>query len=388
MFVIISAKTTMEGKGLASKKPSGMLTDLPPPTPWPGANARLLGVGAGLPINKLDRLALFSADDFERFTLEWASGYLRKHESLAEVQWRGGAGDKGRDIIVWLDASNIKPRRWRLYQCKHYDTNLGLSKAGVEIAKVLHYSFNGDYTVPESYRFVTHKGVTSPFQDLLDDPSKLMAAMLLTWGDYENSITSKKKISLTDKFRKYIEDFDFSIFKAKQPDELLSEHATTEYHLVVFGAPLIDRPPPPQPPSVVAETEARYIEQLYDVISAHLQTKVLCVPDFQHSGYHTSLFTRSRLTFYSAEGLFELSRDQFASTELFDSLLTEFSDGLFHFYSEPTDNPINRLKKTLQAAQSLQLGAHPLSAHMNSKDREGMCHQLANKDKLNWCAYG
>lgn len=372
---------------MARKKDSDILTALPAPTPWPGANARLLGIGAGLPVNKQNRLALFSADEFERFTLEWATGYLRKQENVDEVQWRGGAGDKGRDVIVWLDAPNIKPRRWRLFQCKRYDTNLGLSKAGIEIAKVLYYSFKGDYTVPESYHFVTHKGVTSPFQDLLDDPAKLMAEILSTWDDYSNSITSLKTLSLTDDLKKYIEDFNFSIFRAKQPDELLNEHAKTEYHLVVFGAPLIDRPAPLQPPSVVAETEARYIEQLYDVISAHIKIKVSCVPDFEHSKYHTALFTRSRLTFYSAEGLFELARDQFAIAELFDSLLTEFGDGLFYSYTEPEDDPIKRLKKTVQAAQILQLGSHPLSHHMNSKDREGMCHQLANKDLLNWCAY-
>ena len=36
------------------------------PSKWPSANARLLGIGAGLPVNPLDRLANFSADDFER----------------------------------------------------------------------------------------------------------------------------------------------------------------------------------------------------------------------------------------------------------------------------------------------------------------------------------
>lgn len=35
------------------------------PSKWPSANARLLGLGAGLPVNPLDRLANSSADDFE-----------------------------------------------------------------------------------------------------------------------------------------------------------------------------------------------------------------------------------------------------------------------------------------------------------------------------------
>lgn len=371
-----------------NKRADSALCSLPPPTPWPGANARLLGVGAGLPISALERLALFSADDFERFTLEWATGYLQKQKGFKEVQWRGGAGDKGRDIIAWLDSSDIEPRRWELYQCKHYDANLGFPKAGIEIAKILYYTFIGDYKAPDGYYFVTHKGVTSPFQDLLDDPMKLKAAVIQAWDDYAVGITSKESINLTPELRKHIDNFDFSIFKAKQPHELINEHSQTKYHLVVFGAPLIDRPTAQAPPSVVAATEARYIEQLYAVIGSNLKTEIKGIPDFEHSKYHSVLFTRSRITFYSAEGLFELARDQFANTVLFDSLLEEFENGLAFSYTEPGDEPIERLKKTVQAAQSLQLGAHPLVPHLNALDREGMCHQLANKDYLDWCDYG
>ena len=79
-------------------------TKLAAPTPWPNANARLLGLGAGLPVQPLDRLAQFSPKDFERFTLEWASDYLSsKVVGVYEVQQRGGSGDKGRDVIVWFD---------------------------------------------------------------------------------------------------------------------------------------------------------------------------------------------------------------------------------------------------------------------------------------------
>ncbi|MDN7534192.1 ABC-three component system protein [Burkholderia orbicola] len=361
------------------------LSALPPPTPWPGANARLLGVGAGLPVAPLDRLAQFSADDFERFTLEWASDFLAKQINAVEVQVRGGSGDKGRDVVVWLDASNVTPRRWQLYQCKHYDTNLGLSKAGIEIAKVLYYTHIGDYTAPESYSFVTHKGVTSPFQDLLDAPAKLQNKMVDSWDDFSKSITSKQTIALTPELKKHILGFDFSIFFAKQPHDLIAEHAQTRYHLTVFGAPLLKRPPPPPPPSTVAANETKYIGQLYRVIGDDIGTTIGCTEDFKHSPYHTRMFERSRLTFYSAEGLKEVARDQMADQAYFDTLLTEFSDGLYYQYTEPNGTPIERLKATVLAAQNIQLGAHPLVEHVTSKDREGMCHQMANEERLDWC---
>jgi hypothetical protein len=368
-------------------KPSGSTgtTTLPAPTPWPGANARLLGLGVGLPVSPLGRLAQFSAAEFERFTLEWATDYLAKQTNVFEVQARGGSGDKGRDIIVWLDSANKTPRRWQLYQCKHYEARLGLSKAGIEIAKVLYYTHIGDYTPPESYYFVTHKGVTSPFQDLLDAPESLKNEMIVTWNSYSKAITSKETIALSAELKAHILNFDFSVFAAKQPHDLLAEHARTKYHLTVFGAPLVNRPPPPPPPSTVAAIEAKYIGQLYRVIGNDIGTEVGSAEDFKHSPYHARMFERSRLTFYSAEGLKEVARDQMADQAYFDTLLTEFSDGLYYQYTEPNGTPIERLKATVSAAQSIQLGSHPLKPHVSSKDREGMCHQMANEERLDWC---
>lgn len=363
---------------------SDSITSLPAPTPWPGANARLLGLGMGLPISPLKRLAQFSAADFERFTLEWATGYLANQIDVFEVQSRGGAKDKGRDIIVWLDATDTVPRRWQLYQCKHYDANLGLPKAGIEIAKVLHYTFIGDYSTPEAYFFVTHKGVTSPLQDLLDNPEALRHKILTSWSDYAGSI-GKEAIELVPELRKHIELFPFSIFRAKQPHDLLEEHAKTKFHLTVFGAPLIQRASPPLPPSTVAANEVRYVEQLYQAIGVDLGFAINNIADFKHSKRHARIFERSRLTFYSAEGLRELARDQMSDHQYFDSLLREFSDGLFYCYTAPGCTPLERLGSTVQGAQSLQLGAHPLAPHMTTNDREGMCHHMANEDHLNWC---
>ena len=148
------------------------------PTKWPNANARLLGAGAGLPVMPLDRLAQFSADQFERFTLEWAHGYLaKKLEGVYEVQQRGGSGDKGRDIVVWFNPPASPSRRSHIYQCKRYASALGVGIAAGEIAKVLFYSHKGDYTLPEEYWFVTHKGVNSDLQDLIDEILELASRL-------------------------------------------------------------------------------------------------------------------------------------------------------------------------------------------------------------------
>ncbi|WP_198364215.1 MULTISPECIES: hypothetical protein [Burkholderia cepacia complex] len=73
----------------SKQKPSAVFSALPAPSPWPGANARLLG----LPISPTDRLAQFGATEFEQFTPEWATGYISGQLRVVEVQQRGGSGD-------------------------------------------------------------------------------------------------------------------------------------------------------------------------------------------------------------------------------------------------------------------------------------------------------
>jgi hypothetical protein len=360
---------------------------LPAPTPWPNANARLLGLGVGLPVDPLDRLANFSDLEFERFILEWANGYLsKKLPGVYEVQWRGGAGDKGRDIIVWLDPPTASPRRCLLYQCKHYDGHLGTDAAAVEIGKILYYTSEGDYPVPKEYWFVTHKGVTNNLQDLLDDSAKLKDFIIKNWDKYcGKTITAKKPIPLTEKLRSHIAGFDFSVFRAKQPHDLINEHSHTSYHLTVFGAPLINRPPPPAPPSEVAASENGYISQLFSVIAERLGVSVSRFADFSENAEMSRLFTRSRLTFYSAEGLKELARDQMSDADYFDTFLRNFADGLYHTYTMDWPSGLRRLQATVRAAQSLHLGGHILSPHATPNDREGVCHHLANNGDVVWC---
>jgi hypothetical protein len=385
----LGALDSATSKASAALKPtSTTLESLPVPSPWPNANARLLGLGVGLPVDPLVRLAQFSAAEFERFTLEWAEGYLKAHlPQVHEVQQRGGAGDKGRDIVVWLDPPSVTPRRHQVFQCKHYGVALGAGPAAGEIAKLLHYTLQGEQTSPEAYWFVTHKGVTGPFQDLLDAPEDLRQFILDNWTDHcANAISSKFEVALTPEMQAHIAAFDFSIFRAKQPAELIGEHAKTTYHLRVFGAPLLERPPTQAPPSAVAPLETAYVSQLYAVIGEQLSITVSAATDFAHSPPHRTLFDRSRITFYCAEQLKELARDQMADPQFFTTLLDEFANGLFYTYSGPALSGYHRLIETIKAAQTLQLGGHLLAPHVVANDREGMCHQLANDNRVQWCA--
>ncbi len=363
------------------------LESLDRPSKWPSANARLLGLGAGLPVNPLDRLANFSADDFERFALEWADGYLReKLPDVTEIQQRGGAGDKGRDIVVWFGKAGTPSRRWHLYQCKRYASALGAGKGIAEIAKVLFYSFRGDFSLPLEYWFVTRKGVTGEFQDLIDEPIKLRTYIVDNWNaQCSNAITAKKAIALEGEFADYVAKIDFGFVRVKQPLDLINEHGQTKYHPIVFGAPLIDRPSPAAPPSQVAEAERGYVGELFKVIGEMTGAPIAGEADFASHVKARNLFERSRMTFYSAEGLKELARDQMADAGYFDELLGEFRHGLYYTYSAPSDTGYTRLSETVKAAQVQQVSSYTLKDHVTPPDREGICHHLANNGDVAWC---
>jgi len=318
--------------------------------------------------------------------LEWAAGYLAsKVKDVYEVQQRGGAGDKGRDVVVWFDPPSHQARRWSLYQCKHYDAPLGAGVAAAEIAKVLYYTMAKEYSVPLEYWFVTHRGVTSDLQDMFDEPARLKAYILANWVERCSTKITKSPVVLTNELKAHIEAFDFSIFRAKQPLDLIDEHAATKYHLTVFGAPLIDRPPPPAPPSDVAPGEAGYLSRLYEAIAQALGIPVSSAADFAHDDSHSRLFDRSRITFYCAENLKELATDQMADSKYFDTLLDEFENGLYYDYTSLGLTGIQRLVTTVKSAQTIQLGGHVLAPHVLALDREGMCHQLANDRNVRWC---
>ncbi|KQS79522.1 hypothetical protein ASG25_09255 [Rhizobium sp. Leaf384] len=359
------------------------------PTKWPGANARLLGVGFvhGLPVKPLDRLGLFSPDEFERFVLEWAHGYLNgKLAGVNDVQQRGGAGDKGRDIVVWFGAPGSPDRFWHLYQCKRYNAKIGVRVGLAEIGKVLYFASIGKFSMPKEYWFVTHRGVTNDFQDLIDYPDDLKFELTQNWDKYcSTEIIGKKVIKLEDKLLTFVEGVDLSLVRVKQPLDILAEHAETTFHRIVFGKPLIDREKAPPPPSTVAEEERGYVQQLYEVISEMISAPVTKEADFATHRKSASLFERSRITFYSAEGLKRLAHDQMQQVEFFHDLVTKFGDGLYHTYNGAAASGHERLTATVKAAQQQEIDAHALKDHMEPLDREGICHHLANDGIAKWC---
>jgi hypothetical protein len=158
-------------------------------------------VQSGPAIEPLQRLFLYSADEWEGFVDEWASTCLKK--KYTKVQRFTGSNDRGIDIAGFAD-DHLLAGVWDNYQCKHYDHALYPTDAWPEIAKILWYSFNGDYKPPRAYFFVAPREAGTTLSQLLANPGLLKAKLLKVWDtNCRDHITDKQSIALTGDFCTY-----------------------------------------------------------------------------------------------------------------------------------------------------------------------------------------
>jgi hypothetical protein len=215
----------------------------------------------GKPIPALDRVKLMSPDEWEDFIWEWVDSLRPKYY---DVQQRSGPGDSGLDIVGYT-ADPTTDCDWDNYQCKHYKDPLTPGAIWIELGKLCHYTFIGDYSTPRAYYFVAPQGVGTTLSKLLGNPEELRKKLVENWSEHcETKITSTKSIPLTGAFRDYVEKFDFSICKPTSILTIIKEHRTTPWHAARFGGGLPARPPSAAPPGVIAPLEARYVQQLFE----------------------------------------------------------------------------------------------------------------------------
>lgn len=338
---------------------------------------------SGMYMPPLNRVEQFSPDEYEDFILEWAEGYLKNQGTYEGVRKSGGAGDKGRDIIAYIKY----PDEWDNYQCKHYESPLVPTDIYVELGKLCYYTFQKDFTIPRSYYFVSPKGIGSKLGELLESPEELKRELINNWDRYcKKKVTSTQEIDLTGNFLDYINQFDFSIFKAKQPLEIIMEHRKTIWYLHRFGGEIPkSRPPHNTPPDQIDETETKYIAKLLAAYSDH---KKQSIDDLQKLSSFSDLkshFNNQREDFYRAESLKQFSRDSLPDDGGFESLKDQIYRGIRDVcFSYPHPDAYIRVIKVTNNAKLLPITNNLLTKCMDVSDKSGICHHLANEDKLTW----
>ncbi|MDD1505887.1 restriction endonuclease [Lysinibacillus sp. CNPSo 3705] len=336
--------------------------------------------GMAVRIPALDLLKLFSDSEFEDFIEEWSSSYLAEKVNYKKVYKNRGAGDKGRDIIATLDDKEVL---WDCYQCKHYENPLTPSVVWVEFGKLCYYTYRGDYTIPQKYIFATSRGLGSKLKDLIKKPEKLKGELIKLWDDKcRKQITDTEEVILEGEFKKYVQDFDFSIISFLEPLELIEQHRQTPYYITRFGGGFTKFRVDPEIPSIISNSEVTYIEKLLKAYN-HDSNEVFDIDNLK-SKYKKHL-SRERIHYHKALSLAIFERDTLPEgMEAFEKLKTSVFYGIIDTVESDYSSAFTRIKETTKVARSLQLTGNALTSLVEDDDKHGICHHLANDNKIDW----
>lgn len=332
----------------------------------------------GNPIPKPIRVQFFSPSEWEAFIEEWAVSIDNQY---VKVRRLGGSGDLGVDIVGFVTSGGWN-QEWDNFQCKQYKNPLCPSDIWVEIGKIIYYSYKGEYSTPRKHYFVPSKGVGTSLEKLLGNPKKLKEEAKAWWDKYcRDGITKTVSVKLEGDFLQWFNAFDFSIFSSKSFVDLIEDHSRTHYHAVRFGGGLPARPQAPLPPDECSHEENRYVQQLFAAYQDHLKASVNDISDLSPTLARD--FQRQRTRFYHAESLRNFARDTVPV-----GTFEKFQDEVFHGVIDTCDSEhsdgLSRMKNTLNQAANLSITSNPLTIAAEIQDKQGVCHQLANDNRLIW----
>jgi hypothetical protein len=353
------------------------------PLPPPSSSGRLTNqqILLGQRHEPSGLIKLYSQNDWEEFIREWAEGLRHRYR---EVRRASGAGDKGRDVVGYVNDVNAAGP-WDNFQCKHYDHPLHPSDLWKELAKLCYYTLAKKYSVPRAYYFVAPQGVGPEVLHLLERPDDIRAGLIARWERGDLLKVSKKDVVLEGDLRRHVESFNFTIVKDAPPSRIIAEHRETRHYAARFGGGLVRLPPDKaEVPVAIADHESRYVEQLLQAYGDHLSKDLAALTDLQAHPVLKKHFDRQRTHFYLAELLRNFTRDNIPEEGCFERLQDAIYDGVIDIAEGNHSSGFERVKKTIEIARAIQIDSHPLKECLEGYHRSGVCHQLANKDRLTW----
>lgn len=253
-----------------------------------------------------------------------------------------------------------------------------------ELGKLCVFTHRGDFSVPRRYRFVAPCGVGTSLHDLLKTPDEMRQALIDNWGEYcEKKISKKEAFPLTGSLKSYVDSFDFSRVWFITPPEIINQHRRTRYWHQRFKEERPERPAVTPPPDDLQAYELTYISKLFDAYSDYAKQDLkegkdlLALPKLQT---HLRL---SRGYFYSAEALARFSRDTI-TPGAFDGVKQHLFDSVADVTVADHANGLQCVLAVTHAAANVQLPQSDLAPYVGPADKKGICHHLANDDKLTW----
>lgn len=343
-------------------------------------NASSQNVLNGKLITPKQHLLLFSPTEWEEFIEEWGVFQKSKYHLVTRL---GGANDFGIDVACFCSGQGFLGK-WDNFQCKYYKGDpLAPRTALSEIGKLLWHIYKNNITAPSAYYFFSPKDCGPSLKKLLLNSKKLKNKLYEEWDNWcSTTITTTQTISLEGDFKQFVDGFNFGIFKYKPVNQVIEEYRDTPYFLVRFGGGLKERPNPIAPPESHEDIESRYIEQLHEAYAENKKVfkDNFCVDHYPDLKKH---FTRQREAFYFAESLRAFARDS-VPFGTFEELQNDMYDGVVDIAESDHQDGLEKLKSVMNESKLVPLDANGLFQAIRVKDRYGICHQLANEDRLVW----
>lgn len=326
------------------------------------------------------QLLIYSSDQWEGFVQEWLHYCLKK--AYREVQRFTGSGDMGIDVAGFFDEKRLAGV-WDNYQCKHYDRALTPGDVWPEFGKIIWYSYLKNYVPPRHYFFVAPRGAGTSLGKLLANSAKLREELIANWDKkVKTAITSKQEVPLDGPLLAYVKAFDFSIFGTKTSLQLVEDHRSTPAFAARFGGGLPPRPSATTPPTAVASAESPFVTQLLAAYAEHTG-KAVSDPSALPTPALKGHFQRQREAFYQAESLRVFARDS-VPQGTFEALQQDIFDGVIDTHNETHADGYQKVCVVTRTARTVQITANALISCTHPKDRDGICHQLVNQERLWW----
>jgi len=352
------------------------IDDMPAPSALPSSDSSLLGP----PVQPAQRVYFYSPDEWEAFIAEWATGIKANYFQIKRL---GGPGDRGVDVAAFRTDRGFEGS-WDCFQAKHYANALTLSDALPEMLKLFQGVVLGHYILPERYVFVAPRGCGGSLNRLLSKPTDLRTKFL-------DAIASGGTLTkgLDEQVRRSVHDLaatsDHSIFRSLELSEMLDTHRSTPYYSARFGTALPARPPAGSPPTSPSPEERRYVQKLVDAYNEQDPASGADATEIASHAKFGPHLQRQRESFYAAEALRVYARDS-VPDGTFELLQGDVYSGVIDTAEADHESGLDRLRAVLTLSGQLDLRAHALISVSRLEDRQGICHQLANVDKLTWVA--
>lgn len=321
-----------------------------------------------------ERVKSYDDKEFELFIREWVVSLKNKYQ----VRGFGGAGDKGRDVVARDESGD-----YFYYQCKHYDHPLRVSDILPEFGKLVYYTFIQEIPVPNEYYILAPWDIGAQLNDLIDKPSQINGIVIDKWDDSCRRRISNTPIDLSPDLELYIKDFDFSIIKTKTMLEVIEEHRSTAFYAFRFGGGLtVTRDKQIHPPETINDHETNYLRKYLAAISEKEKTPIATISELEQKfpKYMKSLKVQ-RERFYSAENLKAFASRHLLTDEYFKDLSSDIYYGIFDFFERRYSDGYERLNDVMTRVAQIDLQQNLLAKYglLHTKDRQGICHQLANE---------